>query len=136
MWRFFSFFFDSSAFRSCGDFFGFVLLTTLFAGPNIIAVRDIVNREYKNPLRVFGSILCIFGLAGLYCDFANFPHTNMIGAFGIVLAAYIYTLFRNDALKRGRSWGTAWVIQGWIFALITAEILIVFLQFLFDAQVQ
>ena len=47
-----------------------------------------------------------------------------------------HTLFRNDALKRGRSWGTAWVVQGWIFALITSEILIVFLQFLFDAQVQ
>ena len=136
MWRFFQIFFLESPFESWVNFFGYILLTILVAGPNIIAVRDIVNREYKNPLRVFGCILCLFMVSSLSCDFSNHPYTNMIGAFGIVLAAYIYTLFRNDALKRGRSWGTAWVIQGWIFALITAEILIVFLQFFFDAQVQ
>jgi hypothetical protein len=136
MWRFYQIFFDPSGYSSLGMFFGLILLTALFAGPNIIAVRDIVNREYKNPIRVFVSLCCIFALALTYAGFADLSFADSIGAFGIVLAAYIYTLFRNDALKRGRSWGTAWVVQGWIFALITSEILIVFLQFLFDAQVQ
>jgi hypothetical protein len=136
MWRFFQIFFDPSLFSSGVDFLGFLLSVTLFAAPNIVAVRDIVNKDYKNPLRVFGCILCIFGIAVTYWELADLTRPDIIGAFGIVLAAYIYTLFRNDALKRGRSWGTAWVIQGWIFALITAEIIIVFLQFLFDAQVQ
>jgi multisubunit Na+/H+ antiporter MnhG subunit len=136
MWRFYQLFFNPEAFISWGNFFSFLFFTALFAAPNIVAVRDIVNREHKNPLRVLGSILCIFALAGVYCDNSNNVLADIIGAFGIVLAAYIYTLFRNDALKRGRSWGTAWVVQGWIFALITSEILIVFLQFLFDAQVQ
>jgi hypothetical protein len=136
MWRFFQMFFQGSPFDSLGDFFGYILGVTLFAGPNITAVRDMVNREYKNPIRVFVSLCCIFALALTLAGFADLSFADSIGAFGIVLAAYIYTLFRNDALKRGRSWGTAWVVQGWIFALITAEIIIVFLQFLFDAQVQ
>jgi hypothetical protein len=136
MWRFYQSFIQESTFESWNYFLGFLFEVLLFGGLNFVAVRDIVNREYKNPIRVFVGICCIFSLGTVYCQGANLSLNDLIGAFGIVLAAYIYTLFRNDALKRGRSWGTAWVVQGWIFALITSEILIVFLQFLFDAQVQ
>ena len=135
MWRFYKIFFEPSPLSSWGNFLGFIIVGALVAAPNVIAIQDLTNREYKNPLRVIGCFLAVLSLAVVVMPVGG-NAADIIGAGGIILAAYIYTLFRNDALKRGRSWGTAWVIQGWIFALITAEILIVFLQFFFDAQVQ